>query len=71
MQTNVYLVIIGGNDGNVTPAANPWQTRIPNTTQIFSIDAIGIISVKTEHTAVDPPSTILVPNFSAREPPNI
>ena len=70
-KVNIYLIIIGGNDGKVTPATKPWQMRMLKLIHKLSFEAIGKRSDKIEHTNAESPSTSFVPNFSAKEPPKI
>ena len=65
----IYLVIIGGKHGYVTPAASPCNTRTANKNQKLFFAATGISKVRMAQNIFDPPSTILVPYFSAKDPP--
>ena len=71
IEFNIYFIIIGGNDGKVTPATKPWQMRIPKLIHKLSFEAMGKRSDKIEHTNAESPSTSFVPNFSAKVPPKI
>ena len=62
---------MGGNDGYVTPAANPCKIRSAKTIHRFCFDATGMINVMIAPNNVVDPNTILVPIFSAKVPPNI
>ena len=65
-----YLETRGGNDGKVADSANPMRILIVNKAQKFQAVAMGVKSVKTEGNRTQMnPKTILVPNFSAKEPP--
>ena len=66
-----YRIIIGGNDGKVTPPTRPWHIRRAKLIHKLSLDAIGKSSDKMEQSSAELPSTSFVPNFSAKEPPNI
>ena len=69
-QQKLYLETNGGNDGKVADSANPMRILRVNTAQKFQAVAMGVKSVKTEGNRIQTnPKTILVPNFSANEPP--
>ena len=66
-----YRIIIGGNDGKVTPPTRPWHIRRAKLIHKLCLDAIGKSSDNTEQTSAELPRTSFVPNFSAKEPPKI